>query len=227
MSRFRQIQRGTRARRTIEFPLMHARCPLLPVVPELEQSRAKVAEAAGAEAPTDVPSTVKVDVRVLSADEEAEALRFAREYAVKRGGEPKAEDPLYDLGLMIGTLVRALVDWESPVDAVVPFFESADEVGELDRDRIAYLYEQQQSWQDECAPQASQFTEDQFFNWVVTLAASETPQNPFAYTRPGLRWTLTRTMAGLLLSSHLGKLPPGWLSSSSSKSESSKPSEAN
>lgn len=206
---------------------MHARCPLLPVVPELEQARAKVAEAAGAEAPSDVPSTVKVDVRVLSAAEESEALQFARDYAVKRGGEPKAEDPLYDLGLMIGTLVLALIDWESPADAVVPFFESAAEVEELDRDRIAYLYEQQQTWQDECAPQAAALTEEQFFHWVVTLAASETPQNPFAYTRPGLRWSLTRTMAGLLLSSHLGKLPPGWLSSSSSKSGLSKASEAN
>jgi hypothetical protein len=203
---------------------MYARCPLLPELPELVEARAKAAAASGATVPDEAPSTIAVDVRVLSAVEESDCLGFAREYAARFSAEAKAGDPLYDLGLMVAVVHRSIIDTDSQAEHPESFFASPDEVLELDRDRIAYLYESQQTWQDECAPQAAQFTEDQFFGWVVGLAASESPQIPFAYTRPGLRWSLVRTMANQLLTSQQGRSPLGWLSGTSSKSG---PSESN
>jgi hypothetical protein len=180
MATFGQIAKGKRARRALEFPLLGGT--------------------------TDgEPPLLKVDVVVLTALEEAAVLAKARAFAKERGvDEPKDGNPIYDLGQWIHTLAVACVDSESPEDAPRPFFEGGAEqilASELlGRDVIAYLYEHQQSWQDEVSPRARKIGAAELVAHVVEVAASEDP-SPFLRLVPALRWSLHRSMAVALLTS--------------------------
>ena len=188
MAKFQDIQKGTRARKPVVFPIESG--PLLDTESPL-----------GAESDHEAPDTVTVDLRVLHGEEEAECLRRAHTSAVKAGvAEPKSGDPLYDFELMIQTLAIACIDHESSNNDPQPFFSSADEIRKhLDRERIAYLFGQYEVWQDECSPQAAKISGDKLYEIILTAAKSEDPADPFVQLRPGTAAICFRTMAGLLL----------------------------
>ena len=226
MARFGDILKGKRARRTVEFPLVNTRCSLLPPLAELEAQRAADqagkpsaddATEPGSIAPEAAAELMLVDLVVLTGAEEAKSLESARAFAAARGvADPRPDEPIYDLGIMVHTLLIGCVDNASPVDAPRPFFDSADQILQnMDRDRITYLYALHEHWQDECSPQTRNLSDDAFFGWLVALAGSESPSDPLERLAPGTRWSYTRTLARLWLSLHQGKSPDGSTSASS------------
>jgi hypothetical protein len=210
MPKFSDIQKGTRARRTIEFPADNTRCKLLVPLPELADQQARDQERwekeraaqPGQAAPIAPGATVKVDLRVLSGEEEAVVLDKARKFAIGRGVKvPRDGEPIYDLAVMIETLALACVDSESPEEAPALFFESSREILDgMDRERIVYVYTVWETWQEECSPQAKTMPPEEFFDIVVRAADSEDPTDPFCRLRPGMQWICFRTMASLLIS---------------------------
>lgn len=194
MSRFATIQKGKRARKTIECP-----APL--------------------GAPVDyVP--VPVDLVVLSGDEEAEAIAGARAYAKRLGVEkPGENDPHYDLGLAVHTLVRALVDTAEPgffVYFLADKPESKDFgamvsvlLESFDREAITYLYQLQQVWQDECSPWGKGDTEGQILEKLMALRGVSDPAVPFRLWRPATVGSLLLTTVSRLAFLLSDRSPPG------------------
>lgn len=138
------------------------------------------------------------DVRPLNGIEEADVLAKARAFAESRGvKEPKDGEPIYELGKQVHTLLLACLDAESATP--VPYFASADEVLDgLDRDRRSYLYQLQQSWEDQCAPRPSRMSEQDFVQKCMDIcAAAEGDDGPFVMLRPVSQWSLVRTLASL------------------------------
>lgn len=185
MARFADIAKGTRATKIVELPL-------------------------GAD------EVVKVAVRPMNGLELGRVIAEARAYALaemKRARpddprelpEPKEGDRLYDLGHMVATLATACEDPEKPG---APFFESAQEILDaLDADRIALLYEEQQSWQDHCSPRLAKMTQDQFIAIVFDMSKEDegSPDSPFDRLRPALRRSCARTLARLYMGSLMPK----------------------
>jgi hypothetical protein len=141
----------------------------------------------------------------LTGLEEAAVLAKARGFAKERGvDDPRDGNPIYDLGQWVHTLAVACIDPESPEEAPRPFFEGgADQILAselLGRDVIAYLYEHQQSWQDEVSPRARTIGAAELVAHVVEVASTEDP-TPFLRLVPALRWSLHRSMALALLTS--------------------------
>lgn len=188
MARFADILKGKRARRTVPFP----QAPSLP-----------------GGAPPEAQEDLVVDLVVLSAEEEAKALGEAIRFAKKNGDDdPKPNTPLYDLGLMIATLLVSCLDSESPEEKPVPFFANSDEImANLDRERIAYLYALQQVWQDELSPARKRMSEDEMLTFVLEAAGTEDPLSFFEKLPPG---TLARCLVfsgRLLLTLRQHRLP--------------------
>ena len=232
MARFSDIQKGNRARRTVAFPMPNTRCSLLPPLPELEAQRSadRAAQTTtddatepGSVTPEASDAPALVDIVVLSGVEEAKALEMARAAAVRAGvADPKPNEPLYDLAFMVQTLLIGCVDHDSPSNAPVPFFESAEQIlKNLNRDQITHLFVQHEHWQDECSPRAKDLTEDQFYTWLVGVAESESPSDFFELLRPATLWRFTRTMVKLLAISRADKLGPGAISESSTPTNTS------
>ncbi len=183
MSRFSDIQKGKKARKNIEFP-----API---------------DAA------DPAARVYVDLIVLSGDEESEAHRAARAYAISKGSpDPKEGDVHYDLGVMVHLLVRACVDPDVP--GSFAFFFSAEENAELlpdgafdrmaalalsrlDRERICFLHEQRQIWQDTCSPWGPADDENAILAKLDELEGVIDPARPFAMWRPATVGSLLLT----------------------------------
>ncbi len=167
-SRFAAIVKGTRAVKSVVFPLNGA--------------------------------DHTVGVRPLTGRELGDVLGAGRLYAVAHGlKDPKDGDRLYDLGQMANTLALACVDSDAPD---VPYFASADEVLDgLDPDRIVLLYEEQQAWQDECAPRPDKMGGPEFMATVIELAAWESGPDPLRRLRPTLRASFTHTLAAQFMHS--------------------------
>lgn len=198
MSRFQSILLGQKARKTIEFP-----APL------------------GAED----YKPVNVDLIVLTGTEEAAAIAGARAYAKANGvDDPRENDPHYDLGLMVHTLVRACMEHAGPGSTASGYFFAEDEgatdfgpmvltmLEHLDRERITYLYQLQQVWQAECSPWGNGDTEDQILQKLQRLRGVGDPAFPFKVWRPA-------TVGSLLLSTVnrlFALLPDSWEPGSSS-----------
>jgi hypothetical protein len=204
MARFSDLLKGKRARRTVEFPQANTRCSLLAPLPELEQQRA----ADNTSAPEATP-TVLVDLVVLTGDEEAQALEQARAMAIRAGvADPKLGEPLYDLALMVFTLLYGVIDHDDQA-AQRQFFASGEQIrGALDRDRITYLYAMHELWQSECSPQAKGLSDGQFFQFIVEMADSEDPSLPFGKLQPATAAIYMRTLARLLVNSQTLKSSP-------------------
>ncbi len=192
MGRFQQIAKGTRARHVVELPLANG-------------------------------ETIRVAVRALLDDEDEEIDRLAREHAKRLGVEdPKPGNSLYDRAFARFTLLLSCSDPESPDEVPAPFFANEEEIRlGLDRDRITYLFEAQQVWQDRCAPQQLQLSGDEFIAKVVEVATSE-DERPFLRMRQGLRWIFMRTLSAQCMSSLELKSLSG-LDSATSTSSSPKP----
>lgn len=147
MAKLKDLMRGRKARRTVPFPM--------PIG-------------------TDGPG-IEVDLLVLDGDKEEGVLVAARADAISRGvAEPKLGEPIYDLRLMLHTLLASCVDRDSPPDAPAPFFASVEEIlGALDRERIAHLYALQQVWQESLAPTKRENLTDERVLEICLEAADE------------------------------------------------------
>lgn len=205
--KFKDVIKGTRAVRTIPFPLFQN--------PDS----------------TEPQKAIDVGLRPLNGTELADVLEQAAFKAKEKGvAEPKAGDPLYDFWLQVHTIFLGCVDPDDPKpeSSDARFFSSIDEIlsaPNLGRDGIAYLYEAQEAWQAHCSPGTR--NEDQsFWGQVTELAATNDPLG-FAALHPTSRWIFARSMAVQLLSLLQSKSPSGQpgesATSTASPSESAKP----
>lgn len=206
--------------------MQNTRCSLLPPLAELEAQRAADkaeqttaggATESGSATPEASDAPVLVDLVVLTGVEETEALKLARAYAVTQGiADPKPNEPIYDLAVMVHTLVIGCVDHDSPSSAPLPFFANPEQLLQgMSRDQITYLYALHEHWQDDCSPQAKDLSEEEFYGWLVGVAESESPSDFFAKSRPRMLSDCMRTLAKLSLISRLLKSEAGSTSEAS------------
>jgi hypothetical protein len=146
----------------------------------------------------------------------------ARAFA-KAGGvdKPSDDDPVYVLGIWVHTLLAACSALDGD-DKGQPFFADVDEILKgLDRDRISYLYEQQQRVQEDHGMRQDRMTEEQFLAAVHECVRKEADDPTFPLWRwgPTLRLTFMRRLAVLLWNSPQDKLLSGSTSGGVSSSD--------
>lgn len=155
---------------------------------------------------------IKVGVRPLSAWEEADVLEKARAFATARGlAAPSQNDELYVFGVWVHTLLLGCAALDGD-DKGQPFFASAEEILKgLDRDRISYLFEQQQRVQEEHGMRKERLTPDEIMRNVHECATKDVgdPSLPFWNWGPSARASYFRFTAALLLSYMSDKSPRG------------------
>lgn len=206
MSRFEDILKGKKARKTVDFPA--------PIDAENPDNK------------------LRVDIVILSGAEESSALADAREYAKSKGSDdPKSGDPHFDLGLMVHTLARACLDHDVPGSFVYFFGQSEGDdnframadliLGRLDRERIAYLHGIQQVWQSELAPWGRAASDAEIFAKLEQLEGVADPAAPFAKYRPAEVGSLLLFSANLLCPLLRDKLGAGSFSVPSSTANTS------
>lgn len=200
MAKFSDVTQGVRARKPIKLPLPGAQID--------------------GETGAWVGPTVDLDVRVIKEDEHAvilgQALAFARKHGLQ---DPGDGDPLYEQGKMLHTLAIACLDPESPKDAPAPFFDGGWEqiyTSEVMTPEVtAYLYLQQQLYQDEVNPLLKTMSPTEFMAAAIKTAQGD--MSFFVNSRPGMQWSFLLTTVKQLLSA---------LSHNSTFSMSSEPQEA-
>jgi hypothetical protein len=155
----------------------------------------------------DLPLTdgrvVQVDLRILTPLETIEVLGAAYGEAKGKGvTEPEDGQPIYDLALMVQTLVRACVDPDSPPEAPALFFDGGVEgilaSPLLGTDTIAFLFELYEQHADTMAISPKELDEGTLRNLIESSAGGDLL--PFSKLRPGMQWTFVRSMASLLRS---------------------------
>lgn len=155
---------------------------------------------------------IKVGVRPLSAWEEADVLEKARAFATARGlASPSQNDELYVFGVWANTLLIGC-SWLTGEDAGRPLFESVEEILKgLDRDRISYLFEQQQRVQEEHGMRKERLTPDEIMRNVHECATKDVgdPSLPFWNWGPSARASYMHFTANLLLNCMSDKSPRG------------------
>lgn len=196
MAKLRDIAKGTRAVKTVPFRLASA--PLLAAGDESDEH------------------TIQVGLRVLNPGEVQLVYENAVQDAAKSGVPQWLEThPLCRLHEMVHTLALACVDADSG-ERLEPFFVGgAEEIrgsNDLSADSIAYLWAQQQLWQDECTgPRGAAKTPGELIAMVAEEAAR--PENardvPFSRLRPSSQLSCFHSICVLLWSSLTGKLPSG------------------
>lgn len=156
---------------------------------------------------------VEVILRPLDSNEEMDVVAAAIKHCKTRGADAVAGNPIYEAGIMRATLAIACLDPESKPEARQPHFDKEDQVGKLDTDTIAILYEQQMQWQEETSPSLKHKSVGELFDLARKVVEQD---DPLAYARlsPRTRWDLQRTTGVLLLESRV--LRPSPTSSSSS-----------
>lgn len=190
MPTWQQIRKGTRARRRVQLLLSEGPLP----VQLGDGGRLQIA-------PPDAGSLVQIDLRPLTSGEQTEVLARARADAVAKGvPDPKADNPIYGLCEQEHTLLLCCVDPDSPENAPRPLFASIDEIRgdpQLGQDRIAYLFELWQRYQDECSPRYRRMALDEILATMLLLAGEEEDEARrfFESLGPALQWTCTRTLA--------------------------------
>ncbi len=171
-----------------------------------------------------VAEPIRLGVRPLSAWDESDAIEKARAFAVARGlPSPTQDDELYVFGVWIYTLALTCVSLDGE-DKGEPFFESADEILKgLDRDRISYLFEQQQRVQEDHGMRKERLSPDQMLAAVHELVQKEVgdPTLPFWKWGPSLRASFMRLLAVLLWNSQSDKSQLGSIFASASAKEQS------
>lgn len=190
MAKFASVIAGVRGRKPIKLPLLGA----------------SVDPATGEW----TGPTVDLAVRALLEDEYADVLAGALAYAKKKGIEKATEeDEVYERGKMLHTLLIACLDPESPTEAPAAFFDSIEQISRsevMTPEVIAYLYLQQQAWQDEVNPLLKGVTPVEFFAAMAKMAGGD--MGFFVHSRPGTLWSFMRIMASRLLASpELNSLP--------------------
>jgi hypothetical protein len=171
-----------------------AKLSTIPAAPP-KTAPAKVVTLAGVELPC--------KVRHLYAEQEVAVLAEARAFAKRHGVEdPRPDDPLYLVGLMVATLMRGYVDADSPPERLEPLFDGGAEqvLKNLDQDQIAHLWAVQSAFQDACSGRATAMTDAEVLGHVHTIAlADPTDPAPVAPLRPLAQRQLMRGMAKLVL----------------------------
>lgn len=181
--RFKELAKGTRAVKEVQFRLANA--PPITLQP-------------GEPLPSD-EYTAKLGVRVLTGDEIATVYSKAQA-AAKAAGQHEwlSEHPLCRLHEMVQTLLAACVDIEAPAE---PFFASAEEIlrsPEIGGDNIAYLFEQHGAWQDECSIRTGDLTVEQVIGLLAVEAdRPENAESPLVRMRPSSRESFLRITASL------------------------------
>jgi hypothetical protein len=194
MAKFSDVIQGTRARKPIKLPLPGAQID--------------------GETGAWLGPVVDLLVRPLRDDEHAlvlaKGLAFARKHGLQ---EPGAGDPLYEKGVMIETLALTCLDSESPTDgAPVFFFDGVDaatkaDIGAFEQihrsevmtpEIIAYLYMQQQLFQDEVNPLLKSMSPSEFMAAAIKTAQGD--MSFFVHSRPGMQWSFLLTTVKQLLS---------------------------
>lgn len=139
----------------------------------------------------------EVAYRTLSAHEESEAIAFGRQYA--EGLKAPGDEDLVTLGVMSKRVSLSYVD---PDNHAALFFKDAEQIlrdERIGRDRLVYLNELQDVWQDQCNPSRLKLSEVEYHTLLRTIAGADSP-DPFVDLRPGIQWSFTRTTAKALLS---------------------------
>lgn len=136
---------------------------------------------------------MRMDLRLLSVDEETDAIARARARAIAKGlGEPKAGEPLYDISLMAETVFAAAC----VVGTEERFFDSSSDVSSLDRDTIQYLYQAHSLFADRCSPRLLKMSPEEFVAGIAILASEDSESiRFFERLGSGLQWTYVRTLA--------------------------------
>lgn len=182
-----------------------------------------------AERPASLPlsSTTSFDVllRPLTGTEEGLVLSRSRAYAKENGVEdPKETDALYALGIMANTIALASLDPDTPANARELSFDggASQILGDLGREQIAFLYERQQLWQEECSPTLRRMSAEELMAHAIKIAEAQ-DDLPFVQLAPVMRLTLVRILARQLLSSPEAKSPSGSVSGSPPETSKSSP----
>lgn len=140
-----------------------------------------------------------VDLRLLSAGEESEALVEAYAYAKSRGvGEPDESSALYERGYEMAIVSRALVDHDSPKGAPERLFESLEALEEyslLTSEHIAYLKARYDDLVDEKSPRTLVVSTEAFVE--IRRRSADGDPRPFSKLRRGAQWSCFHTMAVL------------------------------
>lgn len=189
MGKFSTVVQGTRARKPVKLPLPGA------------QYNVEKNEWVG--------PVEDLVLRALRDDEHADVVTEAKAFAIKRGVEnPEDGDPLYEKGKMLHTLALACLDKDSPLEKPEPYFdlgwEQIHKAENLTPEVIAYLYFQQQLWQDEVNPLNGSLNNTEFMAAAIKTAQGD--MSFFVNSRPGIRWSFTRTLASQLVASHARSL---------------------
>lgn len=183
--KFREVVKGTRAVKVVTFRLANAERPPAP---------------APGEKPAEDPALISVGLRVLSGAETADSLERAIAAAKAAGAKEWLDThPLCRLHQMVQTLALACVDPDSRAE---PFFASADEILQSElvgTDNIAHLFEQWETWQDECSIETKNLTPEQVIGIILDEATRQEgdAESPLARMRPGLRASFFHTTAVL------------------------------
>ena len=170
--------------------------------------------------------TFVVDLRVLNPLEAGEVFSSAIAYAKNGGVEnPGSGNDLYEFGIKQFTLLYACVDHDSPEDRPEPFFDGGiDQIRErFDSERIAFLFELQQEFQERCSPRHYNLSQEEFWSSIALIGSLEEQQSrEFFFALPrDMQFLFTRFTANQLINSPSDKSSPG--SPSEPVSENSKP----
>lgn len=208
--KLRDVAKGTRAVKPVTFRLANA-----PPPPPLTADDA----AAGVSASD--PGEVTVGVRVLTVGEIEDVFERAQQDARAKGVEKwESEHPICRTAQMLRTIELACVDNDKRDE---PFFASADEIRgspEIGPDNIAYLFEQQDHWQDECSFGKRKLNAEEMISLVIQEAERpESAPSPFSRLRPGLVASCMRFMAVVWWSSVKASLPTTSPADTSSESD--------
>jgi hypothetical protein len=168
--------------------------------------------------PTDAEAPV-VGLRALGPIEHEEIMQRAYSDARAAGLEkPTEDDEAYRYYKALHLVHVTCVDPDAPEE---PFFDGGlqqlRDSAELGRDGIAWLAEQWEQWQDEVGPYQTSLSQAELEQAVRTLAG-EGGDVFFCGLRPGMRWSLARFMAILLLPLLESKSSSGGGSTSNSSS---------
>lgn len=136
----------------------------------------------------------RIDLRALSASEEAECVRAATAQAKARDvSDPKIGNEIFDIARMVETLAVAALEHGTDNR----FFSSSAEVWDLDRDTIQFLYQAHATFADLVSPRSKAKSPEEFIAGIAALASEDADESMRFFERcgPGLQWTYARTLA--------------------------------
>ncbi len=143
---------------------------------------------------------VECDVRIVTGAEDQQIMASAMAHVEAVAGEKnaKAGNPIYEFEVAVQGVALFSVDTENPEEK---FFASPTEVREkLERDRINYIYDQQQEFQHSLSPLQREMSRNEWAEMVARVAQqAEGDPDPLGTCALSLRRSYDRTTALELL----------------------------